>query len=32
MKIGARREYLEAVKKRYNKSSKKQKGQILRGC
>jgi hypothetical protein len=29
MKIGARREYLEAVKKRYTKSSKKQKGQIL---
>jgi hypothetical protein len=29
MKIGARKEYLEAVKKRYNKSSKKQKGQIL---
>lgn len=29
MKIGARKEYLEAVKKRYNNSSKKQKGQIL---
>jgi hypothetical protein len=29
MKIGARREYLEAVKERYNKSSKKEKGQIL---
>lgn len=29
MKIGARKEYLEAVKKRYNKSTKKQKSQIL---
>jgi hypothetical protein len=29
MKIGARKEYLEAVKKRYNNSSKKEKGQIL---
>jgi len=29
MKIGARRDYLETVKKRYNQSSKKQKGLIL---